>query len=216
MKNVAVVLSGCGFMDGAEIYESVVTLLALDSNEAEYQCFAPDNDQMHVINHLTGQAEESEKRNTLVEAARIARGNIKPVTEINPDDFDAIIFPGGFGAAKNLSNFATEGTNMTIDENVLKAAKAFAEANKPAGYICIAPALAASVYGAGVKCTIGNDQDTANALNTMGATHVDCEVDDIVIDEDHKLVTTPAYMLANRISEAAAGIEKLVRAVLEL
>lgn len=216
MKKVAVVLAGCGFMDGAEIYESVITLLALDSNDAQYQCYAPNVTQMHVINHINGEVMPGESRNVLIEASRLARGDIKDIKELVADNFDAIIFPGGFGAAKNLSNFATEGTNMAIHEDVAIAAKAFADSNKPAGYICISPVLVASIYGAGVKCTIGNDEATAKAINAMGANHTVCPVDDIVVDESHKLVTTPAYMLANRISETATGIEKLVRTVLEL
>lgn len=216
MKNVAVILSGCGFLDGAEIYESVITLLALDSNDAQYQCFAPNIPQMHVINHITGDVNNTESRNVLIEASRLARGDIKDLSQLRAEDFDAVIFPGGFGAAKNLSNFATEGFNMSVNTQVSDAAKSFAEAGKPAGYICIAPTLISSIYGAGVRCTIGHDTGTASAINAMGAIHVDCKVDDIVVDEAHRVVTTPAYMLANRISEAAVGIEKLVSAVLKM
>lgn len=215
MKNVAVVLSGCGYLDGSEIYESVITLLALDRNNANYRCFAPNIPQMHTINHMTGEVMQSD-RNVLTEASRLARGDISDICDLSVEDFDAIIFPGGFGAAKNLSDFAIEGTNMSVLESVAKIAKAFADANKPAGYICIAPALAASIYGGAVKCTIGNDTATAAAIDAMGATHVNCSVDDVVIDETHKVVTTPAYMLASRISEAAAGIEKLVTTILQM
>ncbi len=217
MKRVAVVLSGCGVYDGSEIYESVITLLALDSHDAEYQCFAPNIEQMHVINHLKGEVAEGEKRNVLVEAARLARGDIKDLAMINVEDFDAIIFPGGFGAAKNLSDFATKGKDMTINGDVKKAAQAFATAGKPAGYICIAPTLVAHIYnGKNAQCTIGNDQETSSMIEAMGARHKECVVDDVVIDQENKIVTTPAYMLAGRISEAAAGIEKLVRTILEM
>lgn len=215
MKKVAVILSGCGYLDGSEIYESVITLLALDSNDAEYHCFAPDIPQMHTINHITGDVMPSD-RNVLIESSRLARGDIANINDLNVNEFDAIIFPGGFGAAKNLSNFATEGTNMTVTESVARVAKAFADAGKPAGYICIAPALVASIYGGAVKCTIGNDLETASAIDAMGGKHVECAVDNVVIDEVHKVVTTPAYMLANRISEAATGIEKLVSTVLNM
>jgi enhancing lycopene biosynthesis protein 2 len=214
-KKVAVILSGSGVYDGAEIHESVITLLRLDQRGAQVQCFAPNIAQLHVINHLTGE-EMPESRNVLVESARIARGDIKDIREADVDDFDALIVPGGFGAAKNLSNFAVEGAGCTVQPEVLALAEAFAEAGKPVGLMCISPALAAKIYGPGVTCTIGNDTDTATAMNKMGATHEDCAVTDIIEDKARKLVTTPAYMLAQNISEAASGINKLVDRVLEL
>lgn len=214
-KKIAVILSGCGVYDGAEIHESVITLLRLDQRGAQVQCFAPNISQLHVINHLTGD-EMPESRNVLVESARIARGNIKDIREASVEDFDALIVPGGFGAAKNLSNFAIEGAACTVQPDVLALTEAFAEAGKPVGLICISPALAAKIYGPGVTCTIGNDTDTAAAMNKMGATHQDCAVSDIVEDKARKLVCTPAYMLAQSISEAASGINKLVDRVLEL
>lgn len=214
-KKVAVILSGSGVYDGAEIHESVITLLRLDQRGAQVQCFAPNIAQLHVINHLTGE-EMPESRNVLVESARIARGNIKDIREADVDDFDALIVPGGFGAAKNLSNFAVEGAGCTVQPDVLALAEAFAEAGKPVGLMCISPALAAKIYGPGVACTIGNDADTATAMNKMGATHEDCAVTEIIEDKARKLVTTPAYMLAQNISEAASGINKLVDRVLEL
>ena len=214
-KKIAVILSGCGVYDGAEIHESVITLLRLDQRGAQVQCFAPTIAQLHVINHLSGE-EMPESRNVLVESARIARGNIKDIREASVDDFDALIVPGGFGAAKNLSNFAVEGAACSVQPDVLALTEAFAEAGKPVGLICISPALAAKIYGPGVTCTIGNDAETAAAMNKMGATHADCAVGDIVEDKARKLVSTPAYMLAQTISEAASGINKLVDRVLEL
>lgn len=214
-KKIAVILSGCGVYDGAEIHESVITLLRLDQRGAQVQCFAPNIAQLHVINHLTGE-EMPESRNVLVESARIARGNIKDIREADVEEFDALIVPGGFGAAKNLSNFAIEGAGCTVQPDVLALTEAFAEAGKPVGLICISPALAAKIYGPGVTCTIGNDADTAAAMNKMGATHKDCAVTDIAEDKARKLVSTPAYMLAQSISEAASGINKLVDRVLEL
>ncbi|UVL14037.1 isoprenoid biosynthesis glyoxalase ElbB [Pseudomonas atacamensis] len=214
-KKVAVILSGSGVYDGAEIQESVITLLRLDQRGAQVQCFAPNIAQLHVINHLTGE-EMPESRNVLVESARIARGNVKDIRDADVEDFDALIVPGGFGAAKNLSNFAIEGAGCTVQPEVLALAEAFAEAGKPVGLICISPALAAKIYGPGVTCTIGNDADTAAAMNKMGATHEECAVTEIVEDKARKLVTTPAYMLAQTISEAASGINKLVDRVLEL
>ena len=214
-KKVAVILSGSGVYDGAEIHESVITLLRLDQRGAQVQCFAPNISQLHVINHLTGE-EMPESRNVLVESARIARGNIKDIREADVEDFDALIVPGGFGAAKNLSNFAVEGAGCSVQPQVLALAEAFAEAGKPVGLMCISPALAAKIYGPGVTCTIGNDPETAAAITKMGGSHAECAVDDIVEDEARKLVSTPAYMVAKSISEAASGINKLVDRVLEL
>ena len=214
-KKVAVILSGCGVYDGSEIHESVITLLRLDQRGVQVQCFAPDIDQAHVINHLKGE-EMQPARNVLVESARIARGNIKDVRELRADDFDALIVPGGFGAAKNLCDFASKGADCSVQADVLAAAQSFVSAAKPVGLICIAPAMAARIFGAGVTCTIDNDADTAAALTQMGAEHVECHVEDIVEDTERKLVTTPAYMLANSIAEAASGINKLVDRVLEM
>lgn len=216
MTNVAVVLAGCGVYDGAEINEAVLTLLALEQQGASYQCFAPDIEQMHVVNHLTGEAMAGEKRNVLVEAARIARGNIKPITEARVDQFDALLVPGGFGAAKNLSDFAVNGAAMTVQPDFLKFAQAMHKAGKPIGLICIAPTMAAAICGSGVECTIGNDRDVAGAIEQMGGKHVACPVDKAVVDRRNKMVTTPAYMLAGKISEAAAGISDCVRQVLAL
>ncbi|WP_339405075.1 isoprenoid biosynthesis glyoxalase ElbB [Pseudomonas helleri] len=214
-KKVAVILSGCGVYDGAEIHESVITLLRLDQRGAKVQCFAPNIAQHHVINHLTGE-EMPESRNVLVESARIARGDIKDISEANVEDFDALIVPGGFGAAKNLSDFAFKGTECAVQPDVLALAEAFAEAGKPIGLMCISPAIAAKIYGPGVVCTIGKDADTAAAVSKMGGEHHECDVSEIVEDKARKLVSTPAYMLANSISEAASGINKMVDRVLEL
>ncbi len=216
MKNIAVILSGCGVFDGAEIHEAVLTLLAIRQAGANYQCFAPDKPQLHVVNHLTGDAEDGASRNVLTESARIARGEIKPVTACNAADFDALILPGGFGAAKNLCTFAIDGEQSQPDSDVLAVCKAFADAGKPAGYACIAPALAASVYPRGVQLTIGTDEATATGINALGAEHVNCQVDEVVIDNDHKLVTTPAYMLAQDILDAQAGLTKMVNSVLAM
>lgn len=216
MKKVAVILSGSGVFDGAEIHESVLTLLYLAKSGAEYQCFAPDILQHHVVNHLTGEISEEESRNVLVESARIARGEIQNINNFDPNNFDALILPGGFGAAKNLSNFAFKGADASVNVDVLAACKLLAKTKKPAGYACIAPALLPQIYGQGVKLTIGTDSDTAEALTKMGAKHIECEVTDIIVDEQNNLVTTPAYMLAQNIVEAAVGIEKLVSKVLSL
>ncbi|MCC7517079.1 MAG: isoprenoid biosynthesis glyoxalase ElbB [Pseudomonadales bacterium] len=215
-KRVAVVLSGCGVYDGTEIHEAVLTLLSLSQAGAQVQCFAPDILQMHVVNHLTGEVAVNETRLVLVEAARIARGNIKPVSAANIDDFDALIVPGGFGAAKNLCDFAVSGAAMTVQTDFLHFAQAMHKAGKPIGLICIAPTMAAAICGAGVRATIGNDAETAAAMQAMGAEHCACTVRETCVDRENKLVTTPAYMLAHSIAEAASGIHKLVDEVLAL
>ena len=216
MSNVAVILSGCGFYDGAEINEAVLTLLSLEQQGANYQCFAPNREQMHVINHLTGEPVEGETRNVLVEAARIARGNIKPITEASAADFDALLVPGGFGAAKNLCDFAVAGDGMSVQPDFLQLAQQFHQAGKPIGLICIAPVMAAAICGDGTRCTIGNDPDTAAAIDAMGGEHLECPVTEARVDADKKMVTTPAYMLAGSVSEAYAGISDCVRNVLAL
>lgn len=214
MKNVAVILAGCGVYDGSEINEAILTLLHIAKNGATYQCFAPDIKQLHTVNHLTGEV-MTDKRNVLTEAARIARGEVKSLIELDITQFDALIVPGGFGAAKNLCDFAVKGIQASINNDVLNACKAFAQAKKPAGYMCIAPALIPFIYN-NAQLTIGNDPDTAQALSLLGATHINCEVNNVVIDQSNKLVTTPAYMLAQTILDADAGIEKLVSSVLAI
>ncbi|WP_107851019.1 isoprenoid biosynthesis glyoxalase ElbB [Oceanimonas marisflavi] len=215
MKKVAVILSGCGVYDGAEIHEAVLCLLHLARHGARYQCFAPDKPQHHVIDHRSG-AENTEQRNVLAEAARIARGDIQPLSELKADDFDALLLPGGFGVAKSLCNFAFEGEKCEVDNEVLAACRAFAKARKPAGYCCIAPVLMPKVYPAGVKGTIGTDAATAEAFAAMGGEHIGCAVTDVVEDEHYKVISTPAYMLAQSITEADTGIGKLVKRLLEM
>lgn len=209
----AVVLSGCGVYDGAEIHEAVLTLLAIDRQGATYQCFAPDRAQMHVVNHLTGEA-TGESRNVLVESARIARGRITDVAQFNPAEFDAMIFPGGFGAAKNLCSFAVDGPACSVDPATERAVRAMAAAAKPIGALCIAPALMARILGDGVTVTIGNDAGTAQAVETMGATHQVAGHGDVVVDAKRKLVTSPCYMLDASIGQIAEGAENTVKTLL--
>ena len=213
MKKVGVVLAGSGVMDGSEIHEATLTLYFLDRAGAEIVCMAPDVEQRDVVNHLKGEP-SNETRNVLVEAARIARGNIKDIKEIKASDLDALIFPGGYGAAKNLCDFAIKGADCTVNPEVERLIKEMHEAGKPMGFICIAPVIAAKVLGAEV--TIGNDKDTAAAIEKMGGKHVVRNVDDIAFDEKNNVVSTPAYMLGPTISKVALGIEKLVNKVLEL
>jgi len=217
MKKVAVILSGCGVYDGSEIHEAVLTLLAIDKAGAEAVCAAPDIPQQEVVNHLTGQPVPGETRNVLVESARIARGKIIPLNQLKVEDIDAVVLPGGLGAAKNLSDFAEKGPDCEVLPELADFLRRAHQAGKPIGFICIAPALAAKLFGQeGVEVTIGTDPATAKVIEQMGARHLTCNVRNAIVDRDRKIVTTPAYMLANRISEAEAGITKLVQSVLEL
>lgn len=218
-KRIGVVLSGCGVMDGAEVQESVLTLLAIDREGAQAECMAPNMQQMHVIDHLTNKEVQGEKRNVLVESARIVRGNIRDIRDIKAETIDALVFPGGYGAAKNLCDFAVKGENCHVQSDVVRLAREMIRAKKPIGVVCIAPAMLAKVaqeLGILIKLTIGNDVDTAATLRKMGIQHVDTPATDIMVDEEHKIVSTPAYMLAQRISEAATGIEKLVKTVISM
>ena len=215
MKKIAIILSGCGVYDGSEIHEAVLTLLHLDRRGAAYQCFAPDIAQTDVVDHVTGK-DCGESRNVLTESARIARGEIKPLEELHVQDFDAMIIPGGFGAAKNLCDYATAGSDLTVLPGLKHVAQRFREYGKPLGLICIAPVMSAALLDPGVHCTTGKDPETAATVNATGAVHTGCAVEEIVVDPQHKLVTTPAYMLATRIREADAGIAKLVDKVLEM
>lgn len=216
MKKVAVILSGCGVYDGSEIYETVLTLLRLEQNGVQYQCMAPNIDQLHVIDHRSGEVAEGERRNVLTEAARLARGEILDLAQARADDYDALIIPGGFGAAKNLCDFAVNGSDCSVNDAVKAFAQAIHQAGKPVGLICIAPAMTPLLFGEGARFTIGNDADTAQAIEAMGGRHQNCAVSEIVIDSERKVVTTPAYMLAGSISEAASGINKLVDQVVEM
>jgi enhancing lycopene biosynthesis protein 2 len=216
-KKVGVILSGCGVYDGAEIHEAVVTMLALDRHGAEMILCAPNVEQMHVVNHLTGEVEEGASRNVLVEAARIARGNIRDVADVTADEMEALILPGGFGAAKNLCDFAVAGPDCTVNPDVARLVRDVHAQGKPVAAVCIAPALLAKVLGAeGPELTIGTDEGTASALESLGAKHVACPVTEFVVDRERKLITSPAYMLAQRISEAAEGIEKTVAELLAM
>ena len=213
---VGVILAGCGVFDGAEIHEAVITLLALDRAGAHVVCMAPDVKQLHVINHLTGEATD-EARNVLVESARIARGRIRDIATIDPAELDALIIPGGFGAAKNLCDFAIKGTACTVHPEVARVIRGVHVAGKPVGAACIAPAILAKLLGSEQpRLTIGTDSATASALESLGARHTTCGPDATVVDREHHLVTTPAYMVAGWIAEAAVGIERLVAEVLEM
>ena len=213
MKKFAVILAGCGVFDGAEIHEATFTLLAIAQQGAFYEIFAPDIDQYHVINHLTHK-EMPEKRNVLVESARIARGKIKPLSQFRASDFDAIIFPGGFGAAKNLSTIAFDGPNAKVNPEVEAAVKAMHKAGKPIGALCIAPAMIARILGQ-VEVTIGNDPGTAGTIEKMGGKHIKATHGEVIIDKKNKVFTTPCYMLDATIVQIYEGVSNIVREMLK-
>jgi enhancing lycopene biosynthesis protein 2 len=213
MKKFAVVLSGCGVFDGAEIHEATLSLYAIKKQGAAYDVFAPDVKQHHVINHITGE-EMKETRNVMVEAARIARGKIKPLAQFDTDAYDAILLPGGFGAAKNLCTFAFDGQDCRVDPDTEKALKGMHKAGKPIGALCISPVILAKVLG-NVRLTIGQDQGTAEAVTKMGANHLTTNHGEVVSDDKNKVFTTPCYMLDADIVQIGDGAENIVRAMLE-
>lgn len=218
---IAIVLAGCGVFDGSEIHEAVLTMLAVDQQGAEYQCFAPNTWQARTIDHFTGHATaiagDEDNRNVLAESARIARGQIKDLQEFKAKDYDAIIFPGGFGAALNLSDFAVKGADCEINHEVRRALEESYDEGIVIGAMCIAPTVIARVLGKHhVKLTIGNDAKVAAGLKKMGAEHENKSATEVCVDEEHKIVTTPCYMLANSIKQVAEGTHNLVEAVLDL
>lgn len=214
MKKFAVLLSGCGVFDGAEIHEATLTLLAIKRQNSDYQIFAPDIEQHHVINHLTGDVMH-EKRNVLVESARIARGKIKPLTEYHATEFDGLILPGGFGVAKNLSSYAFDGADCTVLEDVSRAIIETHKAGKPIGALCIAPVLIAKILK-NVDITIGQDEKTIKSVEAMGAKHISTHPTDIIVDKSSKVVTSPCYMLDSSIAQIFEGAENVVKAMMEM
>jgi enhancing lycopene biosynthesis protein 2 len=217
MKKTGILLTGCGFLDGSEIHEAVLTLLAVNRAGAEAICLAPDIRQHHVINHYTGEAMADEVRNVLVESARIARGVITNLNDIERLDLDALILPGGYGAAKNLSNYAFRAAECEVNADVATAIQSFYNAGKPLGFICISPVIAAKLLGREhIDLTIGNDPETAADIEAMGAGHVECPAWNAIVSRKGKVVSTPAYMLEAPIAEVAKGIEKLVGELLSL
>jgi enhancing lycopene biosynthesis protein 2 len=213
-KNIAVLLSGAGHLDGAEIRESIFTLLALDQHDYNVKIFAPDDNQFHTVNHLEGAEASSTKRNMLQEAARIARGEIQPLSSLGLNDFDGLVLPGGFGVAKNFCSWAQTGSACEVRPDIEKTLKDFYQAKKPIAALCIAPALLGRVLGThGITVTIGSDRETAQEIEKTGARHQDCKVTEYVLDEAHKIVTTPAYMDSTaRIKDIHAGISSCINA----
>ena len=215
-KKVGVLLAGCGVYDGSEIHESVLTLLALDKAGVQIEYIAPDIAQFHVIDHGQSKEMEKENRNVLQESARIARQKVTNLKEVNIEELDGLVVPGGFGVAKNLCNFFSKGPNCEVNPDVKDFIEKMHAAKKPMGFMCISPAMAAKILGNGIKLTIGKDPGTAETIEKLGCKHIECTVEEIVVDEDHKIVTTPAYMLGPSISHVAIGIEKCVNKLLEM
>lgn len=216
MTRVAVILAGCGYLDGAEIRESVLALLYLDTLGAQAVCFAPDIPQHDVIDHLA-KNETNEARNVLKEAARIARSDVRPLSELDAGDFDALVLPGGYGVAKNLSSLAFKGADAEVLEDYSKAITAFYDAKKPIGAICIAPAVLSLVLkNRGISLTIGEDAGTASIIVASGNEHVEAATDKAVIDSAHRIASCSAYMREDRIGAVAAGIEECVCAVISM
>lgn len=212
MKKFAVVLSGCGVFDGAEIHEATMTLYAIMKEGGTYEIFAPDIEQHHVVNHITGE-EMNEKRNVLIESARIARGKIRPLSEYNAKEFDALMYPGGFGVAKNLSSFAFDGPDCKVLPDVEKSVLDTVKESKPIGALCISPAIMAKILQ-GSEVTIGNDKGTAEAIEKMGSVHKTTTHGEVVVDEGFKLVTTPCYMLDATILDIAEGATNVVKTIM--
>lgn len=214
MKRFAVILSGCGVYDGSEIHEATLSLYAIMKNGASYEIFAPDILQHHVINHINGE-EMDETRNVLIESARIARGNIKNIKDYSPEDFDVLLIPGGFGAAKNLSDFAFKGADLEVNNEVERAIISTYKAKKPIGALCIAPVIFARLFHQ-AELTIGNDEGTIKAIEKLGGKHIISNHGEVVVDRKYKLATTPCYMLDANILQIAEGADQVVKALLEL
>lgn len=214
MKKIAIVLSGAGVYDGAEIHEAVMAMLAVKRNGAEYLMYAPDIPQYHVVNHLTGE-QANEQRNVLVESARIARGNIYPLNDLNLNEVDALLFPGGFGAAKNLSTYAYEGSSYSVQPEVEQVIKNAHKQGKVIGAMCISPVLLAKAIP-GAAVTLGGKGDAVDAIEKQGAAHVETTHGEVTVDKHNKLVTTPCYMLDADITQIADGADTLVKAMLAL
>ncbi len=214
MKKFAVVLAGSGVFDGSEIHEATLTMYSISKNGAVYDVFAPDIEQHHVLNHLNGN-EMDEKRNVLIESARLARGAVKNLSEFDPQNYDALIIPGGFGVAKNLCDFAFKGPDCQANPDLVKAMKAMKDMGKPIGALCIAPVLFPKVFGDQVELTIGQDAGTAEALENMGAVHKNTNHGEVVIDEKNKLFSTPCYMLDANIAQIGEGTDNIVKSMMK-
>lgn len=215
MAKIALILSGCGVYDGSEIHESVMTLFYLQRAGMEVVCLAPEMDQFHVINHSSSE-EDSHPRSVRVESARIARQEVGNLSEANAGDYDAVVLPGGFGAAKNLCNFAFKGVEAEVQGDVKRFLTQAVELKKPVGAMCIAPVILALLskewnLDSKLELTIGTDSQVGSAIQNLGCNHRSCAVDEICVDEKNLIITTPAYMLGTNVAEIGSGIEKFVQ-----
>lgn len=214
-NKIAVILSGCGYLDGSEIHEAVLTLLEINRAGYEYECLSLNQNQADVVNHHNTSAQAT-SRNVLEESARIARGEVKEISKAQVEDYDALVIPGGYGVAKNLSNYANSGQAMTANTEVINFARSMNEAGKPIGLMCISPVIAPKIFGPNVECTIGTDPQVANHIEAWGGKHVNATAEDIVVDTSKRLVTTPAYMSGESIAKISVGIGKLVKEVVAM
>jgi enhancing lycopene biosynthesis protein 2 len=214
MRKYAVILAGSGVFDGSEIHEATLTMLAIMQHGGTYQCFAPDTQQHHVVNHLSGD-EMPETRNVLIESARIARGNVKNILELKAKDYDALVIPGGFGVAKNLCDYAVKGAEFTVIPELEKVLKEFQSAGKPIAALCISPVIISKVFE-GAKVTIGQDEGTAKHINEIGGHHVSTSHGEVIFDEQYKIFTTPCYMLDANIEQIYQGAFNIIKALSEL
>jgi len=216
MKKIAVLLSGCGVYDGTEIQEAVSVLIALDELGAAAVCVAPDMPQHHVVDHLTGD-DMGHARNVRVESARIARGAVLDLAEVKVAELDGLVIPGGFGAAKNLSNWAFAGPDCTVQPGVAALIQDMVAAGKPVAALCVAPVLLAkALSGMGITLTLGTPEGASPydiegfhaGVASLGAKPVACELGEIAVDAAHKVVTTPCYMMDAGPAAILAGVRK--------
>jgi enhancing lycopene biosynthesis protein 2 len=216
MLNIAVILSGCGVYDGSEIHEATLTLLSIEKLGHQTQCFAPSMPQIKTINHLN-QTASTDTRNTLQESARIARGNIQPLDQAQNHSIDAVIFPGGFGAATQLCDFANKGAKASLHPEVKTLASNMLAQKKPMGFLCIAAVMVPLIYPPQARCTIGNDPETAQTIETMGAKHINChQADEVVIDQQHQICSSPAYMLAKNLLTLEKSIHNCLSSLIHM
>lgn len=215
MEKFALILAGCGQHDGSETHEVILTLLSMKQEDVEWEAFAPDIQQKRVVNHITESSDEKESRSVLKESARLVRGKIKPINKANLSNFDAVIFPGGVGAVSNLCDWVEKGKDFTFHADIKQLIDNAVSLKKPMGFICIAPMMIPKIYKS-AKLTIGNDKALAEQIHELGCKHVDCKADDVVVDKENRIVSTPANMVANGIDEVYIGIRKLVKELVQI
>lgn len=224
--NIGVLLSGNGVYDGAEIQEAVLTLLAIDEMGWNAVCISVDKPQHHVINHLTGEVMD-ESRNMLVEAARIARGQITPIDSISPADIDALVIPGGFGSAKNFTSWAFDGPESTILPEVKLLLVNLVNVGKPIVALCVSPVVVAKAFeGSSIHPTLslGSASESSpydinsfnEGLRATGAIAQERTIREVLIDPTNRIICAPCYMMDARITEINANIKQAMVALNEI